>query len=77
MTTLPQTPFARADRAIVDDHRKAYRQYDADAAAFGKPVADYNAGFIRGWDDGYAKGYRDARAGRPSHVASRKAKGRR
>lgn len=52
------------EAALTADHRKAYRQYDDDAKRYGVRVADYNAGFVRGWTDGKKKGIRAARSPR-------------
>lgn len=44
----PETVLAKADEAFTNDLRKVYPLYDEDAARFGRRVADFNAGFIKG-----------------------------
>lgn len=44
----PTTDYAKADAALQATCRKVYPRYDEDVAAFGRPVADYNAGFAAG-----------------------------
>ena len=51
----PVTPLAKEEARLTADARRGYARYDHDAAAYGVRVADYNAGFMRGWDDGAAK----------------------
>jgi hypothetical protein len=48
----PVTALAKADAAVSANHRKTYPQWDDDAARYGVRVADYNAGFIAGDDNG-------------------------
>jgi hypothetical protein len=50
-TKYPNTAKMTVNVAkAVADGRKKYRQFDADAASYGLPVAMYNAGFIAGQD---------------------------
>jgi hypothetical protein len=39
---------AKEDAKLKSHNRKVYKQYDEDVARFGRPVADYNAGFVAG-----------------------------
>jgi hypothetical protein len=59
-TKYPNTAKVAMNVAkAVADSRKEYRQFDADAAAFGLPVAMFNAGFIAGQD--HERGKKKAR----------------
>jgi hypothetical protein len=75
-----ETRFAKEEAKLATEHRRVFSRngmnYDKDRARYGAPVADYNAGFLSGWDDGYDKGYRDGKAGVPRHGGSRRSKGR-
>lgn len=54
----PTTPLAKADAKLQAEHRRRYPQYDEDVARFGRPVADYNAGFVAGDANGRKKAAR-------------------
>jgi hypothetical protein len=51
-TIKPATAYAKADAKLVADCRKVYPEYDNDVAAYGRPAADYNAGFVAGDENG-------------------------
>jgi hypothetical protein len=62
----PITPLAKADAAITRDHRRTNPKFDHDLDAFGQRVADYNAGWLRG----FAKAQKSA--GKPTRGNRRK-----
>ena len=57
-----QTAYAKIDAELLRDNRRHYRQYDADVKRYGRPVADFNSGFVKGWEDGFKKGKQKAKA---------------
>lgn len=54
----PQTPLAKEDARLTANNRKVYPGWDDDAARFGVRVADYNAGFLAGDENGRKKSRR-------------------
>lgn len=74
----PQSKFAKEEAKLLTDHKRTMSlhglNYDKERTKWGQPVADHNTGWLRGWDDGYAKGFRDAKAGKVSALARRHAR---
>ena len=48
----PQSVLAKADAKIQQEHRDIYPDYDADVVRYGRSVADFNAGFLDGDENG-------------------------
>jgi hypothetical protein len=44
----PATKLAKADAALTAGYRKIHPKYDEDVARYGRRVADFNAGFLKG-----------------------------
>lgn len=49
--TRPQTTLAKSDAEHQANCRRIYEKYDRDIKKYGRPVADFNAGFIEGQND--------------------------